>query len=97
MTNPSTEGERLACEQIRERLNRMFPEMTFQILPKTGTRGFRIYGQRTKNMRYDRGNYFASFDVSGEAYTAADTTNSTEALLQSAVADLDGQLRLRNQ
>jgi hypothetical protein len=48
-------------------------------------------------MRYDRGNFFASFEISGEAYIAADAGSGTDPLLQSAVADLEAQLRLRNQ
>ena len=79
--------------------------MTFKVLPQNGTRAFRIllpgtiriFGQRTRNMRYDRGNIFASFDISGEAYIATDTQNGTDALLQSAVGDLEAQLRMRNQ
>ena len=48
-------------------------------------------------MRYDRGNFYASFEISGEAYIAADTGSGTDALLQSAVGDLEAQLRMRNQ
>lgn len=79
--------------------------MTFKVLPQNGTRAFRmilpgtirIFGQRTRNMRYDRANFFAMFDVSGEDYIAADGGNGTDLLLQSAVADLEAQLRMRNQ
>lgn len=79
--------------------------MTFQVVPRNGTRVFRmtlpgtiqIYGQRIKSMRYDRGNYFASFQISGEACIAADTVSGIDALLQSAVADLEVQLRKRNE
>jgi hypothetical protein len=105
MTIPSVDNGQLACDQIRERLKLLFPEMTFQVVPQNGTRAFRItlpgniriFGQRTKNMRYDRGNYFASFDIAGEAYIAADAVSGTDGLLQSAVADLEAQLRMRNQ
>ncbi len=105
MSNASPDIGQMACEQIRERLVALFPEMTFKVLPQNGTRAFRIllpgtiriFGQRTRNMRYDRGNFYASFDISGEAYIAADIKSGTDALLQSAVGDLEAQLRLRNQ
>jgi len=48
-------------------------------------------------MRYDRANYFASFQISGEAYIAADAASSVDALLQSAMGALDAQLRQRDQ
>jgi hypothetical protein len=105
MSDASPDNGQLACDQIRDRLITLFPEMTFRVSPQNGTRAFRIllpgtiriFGQRTKNMRYDRGNFYASFDISGEAYIAADLKSGTDALLQSAVGDLDAQLRLRNQ
>ena len=105
MGNPSTDNGQSACDLIRDRLESLFPEMTFQVRPQNGTRAFRItlpgtiriYGQRTRNMRYDRSNYFASFEISGEAYIVAETAGGTDALLQSAVADLEAQLRMRNQ
>lgn len=105
MSNPSLDNGQGACDQIRERLKSLFPEMTFQVVPRNGTRVFRmtlpgtiqIYGQRTKNMRYDRGNYFASFQIAGETYIAADAASGVDALLQSAVADLEAQLRMRDQ
>jgi len=105
MNNISPENGQVACDQIRERLIALFPEMTFKVVPQNGTLAFRIvlpgtiriFGQRTRNMRYDRGNFYASFDISGEAYIAADTRSGTDALLQSAVGDLEAQLRMRNQ
>ena len=105
MSDPSRENGQSACDQIRERLQALFPEMTFRVLPQNGTRPFRtvlpgtirIFGQRTKNMRYDRGNFYAMFDVSGEDYIAAEAGSGTDLLLQAAVADLQAQLRLRNQ
>ena len=105
MSDASPDIGQLACEQIRERLIALFPEMTFKVSPQNGTRAFRIvlpgtiriFGQRTRNMRYDRGNFYASFDISGEAYIAADIKSGTDALLQSAVGDLESQLRMRNQ
>ena len=105
MANPSEENGQTACDGIRERLKVLFPEMTFKVSPQNGTRAFkitlpgtiRIHGQRTKNMRYDRGNYFACFDIASESYIAADVAEGTDALLQSAVAELEGQLRMRNQ
>jgi hypothetical protein len=105
MNDLSRDNGQLACDQIRERLQVLFPEMTFKVSPQNGTCAFkillpgtiRIFGQRTRNMRYDRGNYYASFDISGQDYIAADTGSSTDALLQSAVADLHAQLRMRNQ
>jgi hypothetical protein len=105
MSNPCADNGQLACDQIRDRLRLLFPEMTFQVLPQNGTRTFRmtlpgtirIFGQRTRNIRYDRGNYFASFELSGDAYIAADAASGIDALLQSAVADLEAQLRMRNQ
>ena len=105
MSDHSPENGQLACDQIRDRLRELFPEMTFRVLPQNGTRAFRmilpgtirIFGQRTRNMRYDRGNFYASFDISGEAYIAADTGSGTDSLLQSAVVDLEAQLRMRNQ
>ena len=104
MSEPSDNGQ-LACDEIRNQLVALYPDMTFKVSPQNGTRAFRItlpgtirvYGQRTKNMRYDRGNYYASFDISGEAYIAADAENRLEPLLQSVVADLHAQLRMRNQ
>lgn len=105
MTNLPVDNGQLACDQIRERLVALFPDMTFRVLPQNGTRPFRmtlpgtmrIYGQRTRNMRYDRGNYYAAFDISSEVYIAADQKNATDTLLQSAMSVLDAQLRLRNQ
>jgi hypothetical protein len=105
MSDPSTDNGQFACDEIRERLKALYPEMTFRVLPQNGSCALkitlpgtiRIYGQRTRNMRYDRGNYFASFDISGEDYNAADTASGTDPLLQSAVADLEAQLRMRNQ
>ena len=105
MSNPSLDNGQAACDKIRDQLKSLFPEMTFKVVPRNGTRAFRvtlpgtiqIYGQRTKNMRYDRGNYFASFEIPGEAYIAADAASGINALLQSAVADLQAQLRMRNQ
>jgi hypothetical protein len=105
MNNPSRDNGQTACDEIRERLKRLFPEMTFKVSPQDGTRAFRIalpgtiriHGQRTKNMRYDRGNYFACFDIAGESYITADAADGIDALLQSAVADLEAQLRMRNQ
>src|SRR6185436_6800548 len=99
MSNSSVDNGQFACDQIRERLRVLYPEMTFRVLPQNGTRAFRItlpgsiriFGQRTRNMRYDRGNFYASFDISGEAYIAADEGNSTDPLLQAAVADLEAQ------
>ena len=101
---PADNGQ-LACDEIHERLKVLFPLMTFKVSPENGTRDFRItlpgtiriHGQRTKNMRYDRGNYYASFGIPGEAYIAADAAVGTDPLLQSAVADLEAQLRMRNQ
>ena len=105
MSNPSADNGQFACDQIRERLRVLYPEMTFRVLPQNGTRAFRItlpgtiriFGQRTRNMRYDRGNYYAAFDIPGEAYIAADAGSGTDPLLQAAVADLEAQLRMRNQ
>ena len=105
MSNPSLDNGQAACDQIREQLKLLFPEMTFKVVPRNGTCAFRmtlpgtirIYGRRTKSIRYDRGNYFASFEIAGEAYIAADATSGTDALLQSAVADLEAQLRIHNQ
>jgi hypothetical protein len=105
MSNLSKDIGQLACDQIRDRLKAFYPEMTFNVQPENGTRDFRIvlpgtiriYGQRTKNLRYDRGNFYASFDISGEDYIAADTGDGTDPLLKSAVADLEAQLRMRNQ
>ena len=74
----------------------MFPEMTFRVRSQAGNGGFRIYGQRTKSMRYDRANYYAAFDLSSDAYGAAETGGGAETLLRSAVADLEAQLRLRD-
>jgi len=79
--------------------------MTFKVLPQNGSCAvknslpgtIRIFGQRTTNMHYDRANFFASFDISGEDYSAADAGTGTDPLLKSAVADLDAQLRMRNQ
>jgi len=101
---PADSGQ-LACHEIHERLKVLFPLMTFKVSPQNGTRDFRltlpgtirIHGQRTSNLRYDRGNYYASFDIPGEAYIAADAALGTDPLLQSAVADLEAQLRMRNQ
>jgi hypothetical protein len=95
-----------ACDEIRERLQWLFPEMTFKVSAQNGTRDFRItlpgtiriLGQRTKNMRYDRGNYYATFDIPGEDYIAADANpGGTDPLLQAAVSEIDAQLRMRNQ
>ena len=105
MSDHSPDNGQFACDQIRDRLKALYPEMTFKVSPQNGTRAFRItlpgtiriFGQRTRNMRYDRGNYYASFDISGEDYMAADAGNRTDPLLQSAVSDLETQLRLRNQ
>jgi hypothetical protein len=105
MSDPSPENGQFACDQIRDRLKALFPEMTFKVSPQNGTRAFRmilpgtirIFGQRTRNMRYDRANFYATFEVSGEDYIAADGGNGTDPLLQSAVADLEAQLRMRNQ
>jgi hypothetical protein len=105
MNLSTRDNGQLACDQIRERLQALFPEMTFKVLAQNGTRDFKILlpgtihimGQRTKNLRYDRGNYFATFDISGEDYIAADTGSGTDPLFQSAVADLQAQLRMRNQ
>ncbi len=105
MSEISADNGQMACDQIRERLRVLFPEMTFKVSPQNGTRDFRmilpgtirIHGQRTKNMRYDRGNHYASFDITGEAYIAADTGSATDPLLQAAVANLEAQLRMRNQ
>ncbi len=102
--SPSDNGQ-FACDQIRARLIALFPEMTFRVSPQNGTCAFkmilpgtiRIFGQRTKNMRYDRGNYYASFDITGENYIAADSKDSIDTLLQGAVKDLEEQLRMRNQ
>lgn len=105
MSNVSADNGQLGCDEIHQRLKVLFPEMTFKVSPQNGTRVFRItlpgtiriYGQRTRNMRYDRGNYYASFDIAGEAYIAAEAAAGTDPLLQSAVADLEAQLRMRNQ
>ena len=93
MRDASPDNGQLACDQIWERRGALFPEMRFKVLPQNGTRAFRIpppgtiriFGQRTRNMRYDRGNFYASCDVSGEACIAADIKSGTDALLQSAV------------
>ena len=88
----------LACDKLQQELKVLFPEMTFRVFPQNHSMGgFKIYGQRTKNMRYDRANYYAAFDLSGEAYTAAGEGSGAENLLRSAVADLEAQLRLRDQ
>ena len=105
MNFSTRDNGQLACDQIRERLQALFPEMTFKVVAQNGTRDFKvllpgtihIMGQRTKNMRYDRGNFYVSFDISGEDYIAADSGSGTDLLLQSAVADLQAQLRMRNQ
>jgi hypothetical protein len=105
MSNPPPDNGQLACDQIRSRLIALFPDMTFKVSARDGTRAFRmvlpgtirIFGQRTKNMRYDRANFYASFDISGENYIAADSGDGTDPLLQSAIADIDAQLRMRNQ
>jgi hypothetical protein len=105
MGEHSPDNGQVACDEIRDRLRTLFPDVTFKVSPQNGTRAFRvtlpgtirILAQRTKNLRYDRGNYYASFEISGEDYIAADAGSSTEPLLQSAMADLDAQLRLRNQ
>lgn len=105
MSEHSAENGQFACDQIRNRLTALFPEMTFKVTPQNGTCAvkmslpgtIRIFGQRTRNMRYDRANFYATFDVSGEDFSAADTGSGTDPLLQSAVADLEAQLRMRNQ
>jgi hypothetical protein len=105
MIDHAKDNGQFACDEIRDRLKVLFPEMTFKVLPQNGTRDFRmvlpgtirIFGQRTTNMHYDRANSYASFDISGEDYIAADTGKGTDPLLQSAVGDLDAQLRMRNQ
>ena len=105
MSQQTSDNGQLACNEIRDRLKALFPDMTFNVSPQNGIRPFRItlpgtiriYGQRTKNMRYDRGNYFALFDMSGEDYIAADEGGRIDPLLQTAVADLHAQLRMRNQ
>lgn len=105
MSNPSPDNGQAACDQIRDRLRVMYPEMTFRVLPQNGTHPtnvtlpgtIRVYGQRTKNMRYDRGNYYAAYDIPASIYIAADAGAGTDPLLQSAVADLEAQLRMRNQ
>lgn len=48
-------------------------------------------------MRYDRGNYYASSDISAENYITGDAGNGTDPLLKSAMADIEAQLRMRNQ
>lgn len=105
MSDHSPDNGQAACDQIRDRLKVMFPEMTFKVSPQNGIRDFkmilpgtiRILGQRTSNLRYDRGNYYALFDISGEDYNQADTGIGTDPLLKLAVADLHAQLRMRNQ
>lgn len=105
MSDHSPDNGQFACDEIRDRLKALFPEMTFKVLPQNGTRAFRmilpgtirIFGQRTRNMRYDRGNFYALFDISGDDYITADAGSGTDPLLQSAVADLEAQLRIRNQ
>ena len=105
MSEHSPDNGQAACDQIQNRLKALFPDMTFKVSPQNGTRAFkitlpgtiRIFGQRTRNLRYDRGNYYASFDISGEDYIAADAGSRTDPLLQSAMADIDAQLRMRNQ
>jgi hypothetical protein len=105
MSDISPLSGQAACDQIRERLQLLFPEMTFQVRRDNGEGNsnvglvgtIRIFGQRTRNMRYDRGNYFASFDIPGATNLAADETSGTDALLRSAVADMEAQLRMRNQ
>ena len=102
--SPSDNGQ-FACDQIRIRLIALFPEMTFRVSPQNGTCAFRmvlpgtirIFGQRTRNMRYDRGNFYASCDIPGENYITADANAGTDALLQDAVKALEAQLRMRNQ
>jgi len=105
MSHQPPDNGQVACDQIRDRLRAMFSEMTFKVSPQNGTRAFplvlpgtiRIFGQRTCNLRYDRGNHYAIFDISGEDYNAADTGSGSDPLLKSAVADLQAQLRMRNQ
>jgi hypothetical protein len=105
VSDHSLDNGQTACDQIRTRLQSLFPEMTFRVSPHNGTVAFktllpgtiRILGQRTKNMRYDRGNHYAAFDISGADYITADNGGSIDTLLQSAVADLEAQLRMRNQ
>src|ERR1043165_3611673 len=105
MSKPPLENGQFACDQIRERLQALFPDMTFRVSPHDGTRPFRmvlpgtirIFGQRTRNMRYDRANSYAVFDVSAEDYIAADAGSGTDPLLQAVAADLQAQLRMRNQ
>jgi hypothetical protein len=102
--NPADNGQ-FACNQIRDRLKDLFPEMTFKVTPENGTRPFRMvlpgtirfFGQRTKNLRYDRGNFYASFTISGGDYIAADAGSGTDPLLQLMCADIYAQLRMRNQ
>ena len=87
-----------ACDKLQQQLQGLFPEMTFRVFPQNAsTGGFKIYGQRTKNMRYDRANYYAAFDLSSDAYRAAKQGSGAETLLRSAVAELEAQLRLRDQ
>jgi hypothetical protein len=105
MSNPPPDNGQLACNEIRDRLIVLFPEMTFKVSAQNGMCAvrvtlpgtIRIQGQRTKNLRYDRANFYASFDISSENYVAADTASGTDPLLHSAVADIDAQLRMRNQ
>ena len=105
MSDSPKDNGQFACNQIRARLIVLFPEMTFRVSPQNGTRAFRIvlpgtiriFGQRTKNIRFDRGNFYASFDITGENYIAAEAKDGTDTLLQSAVKDLEAQLRMRNQ
>jgi hypothetical protein len=90
-------NEPSTCDKLQERLKRLCPEMTFRVFPQSpAAGGFKIYGQRTKNMRYDRPNRYAAFDLSSDAYNAADQ-DGAETLLRSAVADLEVQLRRRDE
>ncbi|HMJ90723.1 MAG TPA: hypothetical protein VK530_12960 [Candidatus Acidoferrum sp.] len=105
MSDLSLENGQVACNLIRDRLMVLFPQMTFKVSPQNGTCALRItlpgtiriLGQRTANMRYDRGNHYASFDVSGDDYISADAGAGTDVLLRSAMADIEAQLRMRNQ
>lgn len=105
MSHQLPDNGQQACDHIRDRLKVLFPEMTFKVSPQNGTRAFktilpgtiRILGQRTRNLRYDRGNYYATFDISGDDFNTADTGIGSEPMLKDAVADIQAQLRMRNQ
>lgn len=84
------------CDKLQDHLRTLFPDMTFQVRQhQSPLPGYRIYGQHTRNMRYDRPNHFAAFDLSNDAYNAIDKGSGAESLLRSAVAELEIQLRLR--